>query len=79
MGYDALGNWFKNQPANKTIIQLTFAEVEAITGQSLPESARKYTQWWRDAKRASSQAWVANGWTLDKLDLAGELVTFRRA
>jgi hypothetical protein len=60
----------------------SFAELEAILGFSLPNSARLYRPWWaNDAKSGHSQAmaWTAAGWKTASVDLEGETLTFHHS
>lgn len=57
---------------------VTFEEVEAVLGRSLPKSARSHAAWWaNDATRHShARAWLASGWRTSELQLESEHVTF---
>ena len=48
--YLPLDRWFRNQPATKDKIELTFEEVEAILGSPLPKSATRLTIWWTNVQ-----------------------------
>jgi hypothetical protein len=57
-----------------------FAEIERILGFPLPSSARNYREWWanqRGAGHSQKKGWQDAGWQVWKVDLAGEIVTFR--
>lgn len=58
---------------------LTFAEIEAMLGRSLPASARDRKNWWsnRDTPGAlQSGAWVGASYHVKTVDLEKEVVTF---
>lgn len=58
----------------------TFAEIEAVLGFSLPESALKYPAWWANNRQGSrhSIAWLDAGWRTAELDLGTQHIVFRR-
>ncbi|ASC72472.1 hypothetical protein XM38_034290 [Halomicronema hongdechloris C2206] len=58
---------------------LTFAEIEALIGKSLPASARQRKNWWSNRDSASALqagAWVKAGYHVVAVDLAQEVVQF---
>jgi hypothetical protein len=76
--YSKLTNWLRNP----TLMVLTFDEIEKIIGAELPESAAKYRPWWGNESAAKSRqcrAWLDAGWEVDKVDLKGKIVWFRKA
>jgi hypothetical protein len=64
------------QTCSEGQVTLTFEQVEAILGQPLPDSARKYDFWWRGSPQTRAR-WKAVGWTLS-CSMAAETVTFTR-
>ena len=59
---------------------LSFAQIEDITGEALPVSARKHRSWWgNDSYHVQSAAWRAAGWRVFKVNLSRQVVTFIRA
>lgn len=59
----------------------SFGEIEDVLGFSLPQSARKYREWWGNqsgAGHSQAKAWQDAGWQVWKVDLAGERVVLRR-
>lgn len=61
-------------------VVLTFRELEAILGRSLPPSARKHQAWWANTTSHShAEAWLRLDWKTSKVDLPSERVTFARA
>ena len=61
-------------------VTLTFAEIEALMGCSLPESARRKKNWWsnRDSPSAlQAIAWINAGYHVEFVDLTQQTVTFK--
>jgi hypothetical protein len=53
------------QGCDQEAVTLTVAEIEALVGDSLPDSARKKRNWWsnRDSPKAlQAGAWVSGGY-----------------
>lgn len=61
--------------------QATFADLEALLGFTLPNSARTYSAWWANSAQGSSAAktWLDAGWRVDEVQLADQTVVFQRA
>jgi DNA-binding XRE family transcriptional regulator len=61
-------------------VRLSFREIEALIGSSLPESARKGRSFWSNRAHGALQgaAWMAAGYHVVEIDLAAEGVTFGR-
>lgn len=82
--YDALTQHFAAVPSTVRDITLTFREMEAILGFTLPKSATDYRQWWAnqiDAKnRPQAAAWTGAGFLVDSVQpkKPGGWVRFRR-
>lgn len=80
--YRPLDEWFRNQPASKKQIELTFDEVEEILGAPLPKSATKLNTWWTNVQpkiQSHRTAWLHHGWVVAEFDLAARRVKFVRA
>lgn len=61
-------------------VRVTFAQLDDVVG-GLPKSARIYREWWANGERAAhpnERAWAAAGFEVDAVDLAREVVVFRR-
>ena len=60
----------------------TFAQIEAVLGFKLPDSARIHRPWWANQKRGGGHshalAWQAAGWKTTRVDLAAETLVFER-
>jgi hypothetical protein len=79
--YLPLDEWFRDQPASKKQIELTFDQVEEILGSSLPKSATKLTTWWTNVQpkiQSHRTAWLNHGWVVAEFDLAARRVKFVR-
>lgn len=60
-------------------IHLTFAEIEALIGETLPPSARFRRDWWGNRKEAlQASAWMQAGYHVQEVDLPGQQVIFRK-
>ena len=66
--------------SNQRQLTLTFAEIEVLMGETLPDSARVKRAWWSNRSKGALQAsaWMEAGYLVEKLDLDGERVTFRK-
>ena len=62
--------------------RVSFSEIEAILGFTLPDSARLHRRWWTNQPRGGghshSLAWQAAGWKTSEVDLAAETLVFAR-
>ena len=58
----------------------TFADVEAILGFRLPDSARRHRPWWSNRRKGGGHAlaWRGAGWRTRAVDLDGETLVFER-
>ncbi|MBE7382334.1 MAG: hypothetical protein F6J95_013110 [Leptolyngbya sp. SIO1E4] len=64
------------QSCNSSAVTLTFAEIEALMGCSLPASTLKKKNWWsnRDSPSAlQATAWVSAGYQIESIDLIQSL------
>lgn len=59
----------------------TFHELERLLGAELPASARKRSAWWGNdaATGAHAKTWTDAGWSVEKVDLPKQVVSFIRA
>jgi hypothetical protein len=59
---------------------VSFAELEAILGFKLPNSARVHRPWWANqgerGGHSHALAWEMAGWKTSQVDMAGERVVF---
>lgn len=60
----------------------SFAEVEAVLGFRLPDSARLHRPWWANSAKGNGHshalAWQAAGWKTGRVDLDAETLVFAR-
>jgi DNA-binding XRE family transcriptional regulator len=66
--------------SDRAVVTLTFAEIEAMMGATLPLSAREKRTWWSNRSSGTSQAatWMSAGYTVKSLDLEREEVVFHK-
>ena len=61
---------------------MSFVEIEAVLGLTLPESARLHRPWWSNQRSrrgyGHALAWQLAGWKTVAVDLAGESLVFER-
>ena len=65
--YDPLFRYL-NQTSKSQII-LTYAEIERILSEKLPDSAYKYKQWWDNNSHVQSKSWRDAGYKVDTVHL----------
>lgn len=61
-------------------IPMTFEEIEAVVGRTLPQSALKHRAWWSNNPSNSviTQAWLDAGFRSEQVDMEGHRLVFRR-
>jgi hypothetical protein len=61
-------------------VELTFAELEVVLGDTVPDAARTWRQWWAggDHSHPHAAAWVDAGYEVASLSLSAERVVFER-
>ncbi len=78
--YANLANHLQGQKSER--LRLTFADIELLIGDSLPESARKYDAWWANSRTADSHTWahlwLRAGWEKTAVSFSEGWVEFRR-
>jgi len=80
--YTPLENHFRDLPANREEVTLSFAQIEAILAFKLPPSAFEDQRWWqheREGNHVNRRAWTNAGWKLARVDVAGKHVKFVRS
>jgi hypothetical protein len=77
--YEPLRLWLDRQTPDR--VRLSFRDIEAILGFSLPASARVLAQWWANVagSHVQASAWMSAGWRACQVDVAGEQVSFEPA
>jgi len=76
--YYPLFEYLKIQP-DTGLLELSFAEIEAIVKAKLPRTARSTRAWWANSSTAQAQTWQAAGWLVDAVDFESQFVIFRPA
>jgi hypothetical protein len=75
--YEPLAHLLSSTDAEE--LSLDFAEIERALHAGLPPSASAYREWWaNDKTHSQAKAWMAAGWQVWSVDLAGQRVVFRR-
>jgi DNA-binding transcriptional regulator YiaG len=66
--------------SNQREVILTFAEIEALMNNPLPDSAKSKRAWWSNRSKGALQAsaWMEAGYRVEDVDLDGQRVTFRK-
>ena len=80
--YDPLEHYLIHAEDKLDEVILSFAQIEAIIGATLPPDAYNPNgTWWRntnDSKRPQAKAWLAAGWRIASSDQAEKQVRFIR-
>ncbi|QUS40350.1 hypothetical protein RPMA_17030 [Tardiphaga alba] len=76
--YAALGDFLSRQPVAR--VQLSFADIERITGGKLPASQR-YPAWWSNnpMNNPMTRVWLDAGFRTEQVDIAGRKLVFYKA
>ncbi|AFZ19908.1 helix-turn-helix domain-containing protein [Allocoleopsis franciscana] len=66
--------------SDQSEVILTFAEIEALMNNPLPDSAKSKRAWWSNRSKGALQAsaWMEARYRVEEVDLAGQRVTFRK-
>ncbi|MEQ8463560.1 helix-turn-helix domain-containing protein [Coleofasciculus sp. E1-EBD-02] len=72
--------WAFLQQSNQDEVILTFAEIEELMNDTLPDSAHKKRAWWSNRSKGALQAsaWMEAGYRVEDVDFAQQRVTFRQ-
>lgn len=65
---------------NQPEVILTFAEIEALLNDTLPDSARSKRAWWSNRRQGAwqAEAWMEAGYRVEDIDFEQQRVTFRQ-
>ncbi len=76
--YDALGDYLRKQAFAE--VAMTFADIERVTGVSLPPKAQHHRAWWSNnpSNNVMTKVWLAAGYQTEQVDMAGRKLVFRR-
>jgi len=66
--------------SNLDEVTLTFAEIEALMNDTLPDSARNKRAWWSNRSKGALQAsaWMEAGYRVEDVDVDRQQVVFRK-
>jgi len=66
--------------SNQREVILSFAEIEALMNNPLPDSAKSKRAWWSNRSKGALQAsaWMEAGYRVEDVDLDRQRVTFRK-
>jgi len=66
--------------SNQREVILSFAEIEALMNNPLPDSAKSKRAWWSNRSKGALQAsaWMEAGYRVEDVALDGQRVTFRK-
>jgi DNA mismatch repair protein MutH len=75
--YDALGTYLRQR--NQSEVPMTFSEIEAIVGFTLPKSHKRLA-WWSNSvgNNVMTRVWINAGYRADKVDVAARTIVFKR-
>lgn len=64
--------------SNQNEVILTFAEIEALINDTLPDSAKSQRAWWSNRSKGALQAsaWMEAGYRVENVDFERQSVTF---
>ena len=76
--YSPLADYLKKQ--NRDRVPMTFAEIEKVTGVTLPASAHKHRPWWSNNPDNSmiTRVWLDAGFESEQVDMAARKLVFKR-
>ena len=76
--YEPLGKFLSALETQRW--RASFAEIEAVLGFPLPNSAYTYPAWWSndDTGHSHARAWLGVGWRTGDVDVPARLVTLLR-
>jgi hypothetical protein len=77
--YAALSRLLAAQDSYVETCYMTFADIEKVLGEKLPESAYEYRAWWaNDPSKPHAAGWLAQGWKAQSLSMSEKRLTFVR-
>ena len=75
--YQPLGDFLRAYPDDS--VTLSFAEIEAILGRSLPPLAGRNIRWWSNKQGPThARVWLSIGWERRSVNLQSQMVIFVR-
>ena len=70
--FETLRAYFASLPKQQISVLLTFSEIEAVLGESLPHSANEYS-WWSNRESPQSRTWLEAGFGVSMFSPAGQI------
>jgi hypothetical protein len=76
--YDGLGTYLRSQAGER--IAMTFAQIEGVTGTTLPEKSQHSRAWWSNNASNSvlTKVWLDAGFETADVDMRGRKLVFVR-
>jgi hypothetical protein len=76
--YEPLGTFLRDQRTQE--VQLTFDEIEKITGVKLPPKAQHHRAWWSNnaSNNVMTKVWLEAGYESARVDVGARKLIFRR-
>jgi hypothetical protein len=76
--YDGLGAYLRQQTASE--VPMTFADIERVTGVSLPEKSQHSRAWWSNnpGNNVMTKVWLDAGFETAQVDMKAKTVVFAR-
>jgi hypothetical protein len=76
--YEPLGTFLRDQRTEE--VQLTFDEIEKITGVKLPPKAQHHRAWWSNnaSNNVMTKVWLDAGFESAQVDISARKLVFRR-
>lgn len=68
---------YLKEQSDSDLLELSFAEVEAVLGDILPTTAKKTRAWWANSPTSQGKIWQEAGWLVDDVDFKEQYVAFR--
>lgn len=77
--YAALSQHLAAQQDTAQSCLMSFADIERLLGEKLPDSAYQYRAWWaNDPSKPHAAGWLAQGWKAQSLSMSEKRLTFVR-
>ena len=76
--YEPLGAFLRSQ--GKSLVPMTFEEIEQVTGAKLPPKAQHHRAWWSNnaSNNVMTKVWLDAGYETAQVDMDARKLVFRR-
>ncbi len=76
--YEPLGDFLRAQ--RRSLVPMTFEEIEEVTGVKLPPKAQHHRAWWSNnpSNNVMTKVWLAAGYETEQVDMSARKLVFRR-